>query len=44
MSEDLDQGLPIFIYNSLFTKASMRIELWFDYSAQLGFLLKRIHF
>ncbi len=24
-------------------KASMRIKLWFDYSAQLGFLLERNH-
>ena len=37
------QGLPLLNDNSLLKKASMRIKLWFDYSAQLGFLLERNH-
>jgi hypothetical protein len=41
LSKDLDQGLPLLNDNSLSKKASMRIKLWFDYSAQLGFLLEQ---
>ena len=41
LSKDLDQGLPLLNDNSLSKKASMRTKLWFDYSAQLGFLLEQ---
>ena len=41
LSKDLDQGLPLINDNSLSKKASIRIKLWFDYSAHLGFLLER---
>jgi hypothetical protein len=43
LSKDLDQGLPLINDNSLSKKASIRIKLWFDYSAQLGFLFERNH-
>ena len=33
--------MPLINDNSLSKKASIRIKLWFDYSAQLGFLLER---
>ena len=41
LNKDLDQGLPLLNDNLLPKKASMRIKLWFDYSAQLGFLLEQ---
>jgi len=41
LNKDLDQGMPLLNDNSLSKKASMRIKLWFDYSAQLGFLLEQ---